>query len=190
MKLSVKDMILCGLFAALISVSAYLSIPSPTSVPFSLQPLFALMAGAFLGSKRGAISMFVYMLVGLVGVPVFSGGTGGPGMIYSPTFGYIIGFIVSAYVVGKVLEMTEKTPLKIVGIVLAPLLGVAVNYIIGVPYLFMIFNVVKDSSISMYVALTYGFFPYILLDLVKAGLVITMIFSMIPRLKLAGVLDN
>ncbi|MBN2795443.1 MAG: biotin transporter BioY [Clostridia bacterium] len=190
MKLTVKDMVLCSFFAALISISAYLSLPSPTGVPFSLQPLFAMMAGAFLGSKRGAIAMTVYMLIGLIGIPVFSNGTGGFGVILSPTFGYIIGFIAMAFVVGKVVEMTEGTKAKLLGLILAPVLGVAVNYMIGVPYLLMIFNVVKGAGITFYVALTYGFFPYILLDLIKAGLVVMMLMSIVPKLRLAGALEN
>lgn len=188
MKLTVKDMVLCALFAALISISAYLSIPSPTSVPFSLQPLFAMLAGAILGSKRGAISMFLYMIIGLVGVPVFTGGTGGFGMLTAPTFGYIIGFIACAYVTGFIIEKTKGTKAAMVGMFVAPFIGVMVDYIIGVPYLYMVFNLVMGNSINFYVALTYGFFPYILLDIVKAVVVVVIASSTLPRLEKQGLL--
>lgn len=190
MKLTLKDMALCALFAGLISIVAAVSIPTPGGVPFSLQPLVAMMAGAFLGSKRGAVAMTVYMFLGAIGLPVFSNGTGGIGVIAGATGGYIIGFIFCAYAVGKVVELfgkNEKT--KIFGYILAPFVGLMIDYIIGVPYLYMIFNVVMGKSISFYVAMTYGFFPYILLDLVKAGIVAAMAISMIPRLKSAGVFE-
>ncbi len=188
MKLTVKDMVLCALFAAMISIVASVSIPTPSGVPFSLQPLLAMMAGAILGSKRGAISMGLYMFMGLVGLPVFSNGMGGFGMILKPTFGYIIGFVVCAYVVGLIVEKSREkkfTP----GLVIAPFVGIAIDYIIGVPYLYMIFNTVMGSPINVHVALTYGFYPYVILDLVKAGLVVVMIFSLIPRLERNGVLN-
>lgn len=188
MNLKVKDMVLCALFAALISISAYLSIPMPTSVPISLQPFFAMLAGAILGSKRGAISMTLYMLIGLVGVPVFSGGASGPGTILSPTFGYIIGFIACAYVTGLIVEKSRKKNFT-AGMMIAPFIGVLVDYLVGVPYLFVIFNTVLGKAISPYVALTYGFFPYIVLDIAKAGVVAAIALSIIPTLTKQGLLD-
>lgn len=184
----VRDMVLCALFAALISISAYLSIPMPTSVPISLQPFFAMLAGAILGSKRGAISMALYMMIGLIGIPVFSGGTGGFGLILSPTFGYIIGFIACAYVTGFIVEQSRKRNFTF-GLIIAPFVGVLVDYLVGVPYLFVIFNTVMGNAISPYVALTYGFFPYIALDIVKAGVVAVMALSIVPTLSKQGLLD-
>lgn len=184
----VRDMVLCALFAALISISAYMSIPMPTSVPISLQPFFAMLAGAILGSKRGAISMTLYMFIGLIGIPVFSGGTGGFGMVLSPTFGYIIGFIACAYVTGFIVEQSRKRDFK-VGIIIAPFVGIMVDYIIGVPYLFVVFNTVMGKAISPYVALTYGFFPYIALDIIKAAIVAIMALSIVPTLSRQGLLD-
>lgn len=188
MNYKVKDMVLCALFAALISISAYLSIPMPTSVPISLQPFFAMLAGAILGSKRGAISMTLYMFIGLIGLPVFSGGTGGFGMLVSPTFGYIIGFIACAYVTGLIVEQSRKRNFTM-GLIIAPFIGVLVDYLIGVPYLFVIFNTVMGNAISPYVALTYGFFPYIVLDLIKAGLVGVLAISIVPTLSKQGLLE-
>jgi biotin transport system substrate-specific component len=169
---------------------SYITMPNVTGVPFSLQPFIAMLAGAILGSKRGAISMIVYTVMGVVGLPVFAGGTGGLGKITSPTFGYILGFILCAYAVGLVIELFGKNPkTRVIGYVLAPFIGLAIDYIVGVPYLFMIFNTVMGKSISFYVALTYGFFPYILLDLIKAGIVVFLAMTLLPRLEKAGVLD-
>jgi biotin transport system substrate-specific component len=187
MNLKTKDLTLCGIFAALISISAYLTIPLPGGVPFSLQPLIAMMAGLFLGSKRGAISMVVYTLMGLVGLPVFAGGTGGYAVIFTPSFGYIIGFIACAYVTGKIIELFSNKSPKIAYII-APFVGLALDYIIGIPYLYMIINNSTAGTATWSLALTYGFYPFIILDLLKALMVVFMGLSLLPRLKKAGVL--
>ena len=89
-----KAMILCALFAALAAVGAFLRIPVPL-VPFTLQFLFTNLAGLLLGKKLGAVSVGVYVLLGLMGLPIFTGG-GGIGYLVHPTFGYLIGFILGA----------------------------------------------------------------------------------------------
>jgi len=188
MKLTVKDMVLCALFAALISIGALGSIPLPGGIPFSIQPLLAMLAGAVLGSRRGAISMTLYMFMGLVGLPVFSNGVGGIGYVLTPSFGYIIGFIVCAFVTGLIVEKSRANDFKL-GLIVAPFVGLMVDYIIGVPYLYMIFNIVMGKAIDVNTALAYGFFPFILLDLVKAALVVVVLFALVPRLERQGVLN-
>lgn len=190
MKLTVKDMILCALFAALMAMVSYITMPNVTGVPFSLQPFIAMLAGAIIGSKRGAISMMVYTVMGVVGLPVFAGGTGGIGKVASPTFGYILGFIACAYVVGLIIETFNKnTKMKIAGFVIAPFIGLAVDYIIGVPYLFFILKASMGEAMTPAVALSYGFYPYIILDIIKAGIVVFLALTIVPRLDSAGVLD-
>ena len=83
----IKDLTLMALFAALTAVGAFITIPVPP-VPFSLQIFFAILAGALLGSRRGAISVAVYVLLGLCGLPVFTKGAG-LSYIFQPTFGYL-----------------------------------------------------------------------------------------------------
>lgn len=190
MKLSVKDMILCSLFAALMSISAYMSVELPGGVPFSMQPLLAMLAGAIIGSKRGAISMLVYLLVGLAGAPVFAGGKGGIGIIAGGTFGYLIGFIFCAYVVGLIIELTSKSDkTKVIGYIIAPFIGLLIVYIFAIPYLLFIVNIIKGGAMSLTGGLTAGFTPFILMDLVKAGLVGFMTITILPRLRSAGVLE-
>lgn len=94
-----RSMILCALFAALIAAGAFLRIPIPV-VPFTLQYLFTMLAGLLLGPRLGATAVGVYIVLGLAGLPVFTQG-GGPGYIFQPTFGYIIGFALGAYLTGK-----------------------------------------------------------------------------------------
>ena len=84
-KSTVYSLILCALFAALIAVGAFIKIPVPF-VPFTLQLLFTTLAGIVLGPKYGALSVGVYILIGLCGVPIFTQG-GGPAYVLQPTFG-------------------------------------------------------------------------------------------------------
>lgn len=186
MRLKTKDLALCSIFAALISISAYLTIPLPGCAIF-ITTLNSHDGRTFLGSKRGALSMGVYTFMGLVGLPVFAGGTGGFGVVFKPSFGYILGFIVCAYVTGKVMEgFADKSPKM--GFVIAPFAGLAFDYIIGVPYLYMIINQSTGGTATWSLALTYGFYPFIALDLLKAALVVLMGLSLMPRLKKAGLL--
>ena len=94
-----KDLVLCAMFVALIAVGAFIKVPVPV-VPFTLQFLFTMLAGLLLGPVNGALAVVVYIVLGLVGLPIFTQG-GGPGYIFQPSFGYIIGFAVAAYVTGR-----------------------------------------------------------------------------------------
>ena len=101
-----KDMAICGLFASLIAVGAFLKIVIPVGVDtmnFTLQWLFVLLAGLLLGSKRAFYSVTTYLVIGLVGFPVFARG-GGPAYLIRPTFGFLLGFAFAAYAMGKVCE--------------------------------------------------------------------------------------
>lgn len=180
-----RDMVLCSLFAALMVLGAYVTIPLPGGVPITFQLFFAMLAGAILGAKLGAISMAVYMLIGLVGVPVFSGGQGGLGMLAKPSFGYIIGFMACAYATGLIIEATkEKVGFqKHIGLFLAPFIGLALDYLIGVPYLFMVLKASMGDAMTPALALTYGFWPFIILDLTKAFIVVGIVATIMPRLE-------
>ena len=98
-------MVLCGLFAAITAVCAWISIPLGfTPVPVNLATLAVFIAGALLGPKYGSISMAVYALAGAVGVPVFAQFKAGLGVLAGPTGGYIIGYIAAAFVVGLIIN--------------------------------------------------------------------------------------
>ena len=105
MKLATKEIILVALFAALTAAGAFIKIPIPY-VPFTLQFLFCALAGILLGAKLGGLSQISYVAMGLIGIPVFTEG-GGPAYIFQPTFGYLIGFIMGSYVIGKITETMD-----------------------------------------------------------------------------------
>ncbi|MBO5239701.1 MAG: biotin transporter BioY [Lachnospiraceae bacterium] len=139
-----KSLILCSLFTALIVVGAFIKIPVPV-VPFTLQFLFTTLAGLLLGSKRGMISVVVYMILGLIGLPVFSEG-GGIWYILKPSFGYIIGFCIGTFVTGLIAErMKEKT---IPRYLLANFTGLMIVYVVGMVYYYIICNYVINTPIA------------------------------------------
>lgn len=125
-----------AMFAALMMIGAnityFLPALSVSGVPITLQTFFAVLAGLLLGSRYGAVSMTVYMAIGLAGAPVFAKFSGGASAIISPTFGFIVSFIFVAYVVGKIVEKNST----VVGFVTAALVGCVVNYLIGTNWLF------------------------------------------------------
>ena len=109
-KSTVYSLILCALFAALIAVGAFIKIPVPF-VPFTLQLLFTTLAGIVLGPKYGALSVGVYILIGLCGVPIFTQG-GGPAYVLQPTFGYLIGFLIGTFVTGLIVHKVPRPSIQ------------------------------------------------------------------------------
>lgn len=107
MKKSAKSTVLCAFFSALIIVGAYIRIPIPP-VPITLQTFFVILSGFVIGARCGMISVLVYIVLGLVGLPVFAGGAGGIGYVLTPTFGYLLGFAAAACIAGSCRANTYK----------------------------------------------------------------------------------
>lgn len=135
------DLIYSALFATLIMIGANITsfVPFLTvgGVPITLQAFFAILAGLVLGSKKGAIACTVYMFIGLAGAPVFSKFTGGFSAILLPTFGFIVTFIISAYIAGKIAEKYQTRLAYIIG----ALIAMAVNYIIGTTWMYFAYTI-------------------------------------------------
>lgn len=144
-KLSTVQMAYCAIFTVLTIVGAFIKIPIPV-VPFTLQILFVYLAGIILGPELGAISILVYALLGLAGLPVFSKG-GGIWYVFEPSFGYIIGFIVAAYLTGSIEKKARNN--SIVRTVLACFAGLMVDYAIGMAYVYVIYNYVANTPIGL-----------------------------------------
>jgi biotin transport system substrate-specific component len=181
MKINTKDMILAALFAALTAVGAVILKIPVGPVPITLQFLFTALAGVMLGSKLGALSQLIYVVMGLFGLPVFAGGSGGPSTVFSPSFGYIVGFIVGAYLIGKIAE-GDRNP-TFGRLFLASAAGLIVIYAMGTPYLYIILNKVNKVDITMYGALKAGVLMFIPGDLVKCMLTALLGVRVIPTLK-------
>ena len=150
---NVKKIVLCALFAALIAIGAFIRIPVPV-VPFTLQFLFTNLAGIMLGKKLGALSVVVYIALGLVGLPVFTSG-GGPAYVLQPTFGYIIGFALGAYAAGAVLEKFPQRQFK--HYVLASIADIIIVYACGMVYYYFISNYYMGETIGVSALFLYCF---------------------------------
>ncbi|SHJ48771.1 biotin transporter BioY [Tepidibacter formicigenes] len=182
MKIKTRDMILISIFAALTAIGAFIKIPTPI-VPFTLQFLFCAYSGIFLGGKYGMYSQLLYVGIGLIGIPVFANG-GGITYIFQPTFGYLIGFIVCSYVVGKLTENLDKVSFTKI---FAPvLIGLFFVYLFGVSYLYMIINLYMKKEMSIRSAIAAGFTPYITSDLILSVLVSVTSLYVIPAIRKAG----
>lgn len=144
-KISTQDMVLCGVFTTLIAVGAFIKVPVPV-VPFTLQFLFTMLAGLLLGGRKGALSVGVYILLGLVGLPVFAEG-GGFWYILKPSFGYLLGFMLAAYVTGAVVERKKKLLTR--WVIAVNFLGLFIVYAAGMIYYYVICNYVIDTPIAL-----------------------------------------
>jgi biotin transporter BioY len=165
-----KDVLLVLSFILLTAISAKLKIEIGP-VPITDQTLVVLLSGALLGAKRGALSQIFYLLGGLVGIPWFSRG-GGIAYLMSPTFGYIVGFVLAAYIVGFLYERGFDR--KIENAILAMLVG---NLLIYLPGLFWLARFVGWEKV-----LAVGLYPFIVGDLIKlflAGLILPLCWKLI-----------
>jgi len=177
-----RDIILCALFAALTAVGAFIKIPVPV-VPFTLQFFFCAMAGVFLGSRLGALSQAVYVAVGLVGIPIFTQG-GGFDYVLKPTFGYLLGFILCAFVIGLITERMEKMrfTLLFAGI----LTGMLCMFVLGVPYLYAVYSLYLNQAKDAAWALTYGFAVFLPGDIALSAAAALAALKLLPVLRKNG----
>ncbi|HHV39522.1 MAG TPA: biotin transporter BioY [Tepidimicrobium sp.] len=180
MKLSIREMILISLFTALTAIGAFISIPIG-DVPITLQSMFSLLAGLLLGPKLGALSQLVYVLLGLSGIRIFAGFSGGPQTIFKPSFGFLIGFIFAALIVGKFIHDGKLTGLK--GIVLTAFLGTFVIYLFGISHMYIILNKMMDKAISLSATIKMGCLIFLPGDILKAILTSFIAFKVLERLK-------
>ena len=154
----VKKLVYASLFTALTAVAAWVTIPLPY-VPITLQTFFVTLAGAVLGAYFGALSMLVYLLLGFIGLPVFSGGRSGLGVLAGATGGYLIGFVLCAAIVGFLVER-KKSP-GIVWYCLSMAAGTLVLYACGAAWLSVIMHW------DLIQALVVGALPFVPGDILK-----------------------
>ena len=153
------EMTKMALMVAMNCVSAYIIIPLPFSLsPLALQTLIVNLTGYVLNAKQAFMTMLVYLLVGLAGVPVFTGGSAGPGKLFGPTGGYIIGFLVTAVFLAYF--KGEKYNFKRYAL-LGCVIGIPLIYVFGVVQLKLITGMGWDKAIMT------GDLPFIPLDIVK-----------------------
>lgn len=166
-----EKIVLVALFSALTWIGAYLRVEIIPPVPFTLQNFMVIMAGVLLGPRYAPLSQLVYLFLGLVGVPVFSQG-GGISYILRPGFGFILGFVGAAAVVGALSTLVRKPSfLKCFALTCT---GMLVIYLIALPYLYLLNLLVLNAPVA-FGQLALGLTPFLLGDLIKALLLAVLI---------------
>lgn len=156
-----RDIVFIGIFAALISICSWISIP--TTVPFTLQTLGVFTAVGILGGKRGTLAVFIYILLGLIGLPVFAGFSGGVGVIFGTTGGYIVGFLASALLMWGMETLCGRSK---IALAVSMVLGLAVCYAIGTVW-FMAVYASTSGAVGLGTVLGWCVIPFIIPDLIK-----------------------
>lgn len=154
-----RNLALMGLFTAVVTVCAWISVP--LAVPVTLQTFAVCLAGALLGAKRGGAAVFIYVLLGAAGVPVFAGFKGGLSALAGPTGGYIIGFIITAAVTG----LLSAGSVRLARLILSMAAGVILCYIFGTLWFVTVYP--PEEGTSVCAALMTCVVPFIFPDGVK-----------------------
>lgn len=181
MKLSTKDMILAALFTALTVIGAKINFLLP-GVPITFQPIIVMLAGCLLGSKTAFLSQVVYVLIGLIGIPVFAKPISGPIYLLEPSFGYLIGFVISAFIIGLLIEKSKKK--TIMTFIIANMTGLLIIYFFGVLYMYALMNLFLGRDISINKAIVSGALQVFLLkDVIFSFIVSFIAFNIYNRIK-------
>lgn len=192
--MKLRPLVIAALFASLTAVGAFFPrIPVPgTTLIITLQTFFVFMAGILLEPKYALFSQLAYMAIGLAGLPVFSGG-GGIGYVLQPSFGYIIGFCVSALAVSvfvrknvvKYIGIKEKKLFFLLRAVLGMMLAVFSLYLFGVAYMYIIYNLYLNEAKSVY-SLVFGTtWIFMIIDSIKFSIALPLCIAIQRRLPAA-----
>ena len=151
-KFKTIELTLSSMFVVLIAVGANITSMIPGlvvgGVPITLQTFFAILAGLILGSRLGVLTTSAYTFIGLVGIPVFAQFSAGLGILIKPTFGFILSFILAAYVIGKMVAKKNKVS----SFIMAALVGTAINYVVGTNWMYFAYKFWADAPEGF----TYG----------------------------------
>lgn len=163
-----QDLVFIALFAVLIALCSWISIP--TAIPFTMQTFAVYLTLNYLGAKKGTIAVCIYLLLGIIGLPVFANFTSGIGMLLGTTGGYMIGWVLSGIVMG----LTEKIlGRKLWAQAISMLLGLFTCYTTGTIW-FMYIYANNIGSVGLWTALLWCVIPFIIPDLVKLFLALAI----------------
>jgi biotin transport system substrate-specific component len=165
MRISTREMVLAGMFTAVMCViTIVVRVFQPVIIlPFSLQPLIMLLAACILSPLAAFLSMLAYLCLGLIGMPVFSSPPyGGLAYFLSPSFGFLLAFPIAAWVQANLIRKISRFNYALAGLV-----GVIIIYTIGLPYMYLILNWYLGKALNVYSILKIGFIPFIFFDLIK-----------------------
>ncbi len=176
-KIATKEIVCVGMFAAILAVLSQISLPMPSGVPVTLQTFAVALTGVVLAWKLGTVSTLIYILLGAVGVPVFSGFSGGVQVLVNYTGGFIWGFIVMALLCGIGIQRKNK----VLGMALG-LAGLAVCHLFGVIQFMVVLKMGFAESFLL------ASMPYIIKDVISVVLAYIVGSQIRTRLIKAGLL--
>ena len=184
---NVHKLVFCSLFAALVAIGAFIkiSIPiEPFPMHFTLQLFFALLAGFLLGPRLSFLSVGVYLILGLMGVPIFAAG-GGLSYLIRPTFGFLLGFAFAAWITGFLTKhLVQKCVRQNLGLLLlTSTLGMLAYYLSGMIYFYVISNFVINMPVTWSVVFVNCFLITLLPDFILCVLSSILAVRLIPQFK-------
>lgn len=170
-QLSIVRSTFTALFAAIICIGCFISIPLPGGVPITIQNLFAILAGLVLGGIQGAGAVGLFIILGAIGVPVFSGGKSGFAHLVGQTGGFIWGYFLAALIAGFIAgtPRTSEKKFKLskwIILTIAALVGFVINYVVGIPWFIHVMTG-KGKFLTLSKALEYTLIPFIPGDTIK-----------------------
>lgn len=167
-KSKVSDLVYMALFVALMAICSWICIPM--TVPITLQTFAVFAAVAVLGIRRGMLAVLAYIMLGAIGVPVFSGFRGGVGMILGATGGFIVGFVPAVLVSGVIMKIFGKRTWVMA---IAMVLGLLLCYAFGTVWFLYVYASTK-SAVGVMTALSWCVFPFVIPDLCKIALAVVL----------------
>ncbi len=180
-KISTRGMSYAAMFGAVTAIGAYIIIPLPL-VPITFQTFVMYLAASLLGGYLGALSQIVYILLGIIGLPVFAGGKAGLGVLIGPTGGYLTGFIIGAYILGKMMESRKQS--GYVWIVLSLIVATVAIYICGVAQLSLV------AHLSLQKAIAVGVLPFLIGDAIKIAAATLLIVRIRSRIQIKKISND
>jgi biotin transport system substrate-specific component len=159
-----RALALSALFACILAISSIISIPIPGPVPITLQVFVVLLITMILGSRIGALSCLIYLVIGAVGIPVYAGMSAGLVILFGPTGGYLFGFVAGTFLGGLFCRSKSQTKKKeLIRLCLASATALGIIYFVGVTWLIFYFH------LSLYSGILIGVVPFIGVDVIKAA---------------------
>ena len=192
-KFTARDITYTGLFVALIVVGAFIKIDIPLplyTMHFTLQWLFVLLAGFVLGKRLGTLSVVAYIALGLLGVPVFAAG-GGIGYIFRPGFGFLLGFILAAYLIGFLTERFQLS--RVCQLMFPATVGLVAYYTVGAIYFYLIKNFYVHDAVPFAVVVIQYCLITVIPDFILCVLAAAFSAQMVPmfrRMNLIGIREK
>lgn len=177
-----RDLVLTALFTALVAIGAFIRIPAPI-VPITLQFASCLLAGLLLGSVRGGLAVTIYIVMGLIGIPVFTEG-GGIFYVLKPSFGYLIGMAIGTFTCGFIARSGKK--LSYTRMVAGALAAMLIVDGLGVLYMYLMYNYYLGTAMTFLKALYAGVAVFLPTDIMWCFLMSLVAYKLVPVLERAG----